>query len=168
MKTLYLLRHAHTLPAAPPGLDDHERMLSARGMEEAQKTGMFMRERGLFPDLVLVSSAVRATRTAHLILDTLFHGTGGGAACRSERGLYQVSAQKILNEIRKTDDSIRRLMLVGHNPGVSELAATLDKTGNPLRFESIAPGTLAVFRAECAEWKDFPPDSSALEIFFAP
>ncbi|MCK5555804.1 MAG: histidine phosphatase family protein [Alphaproteobacteria bacterium] len=168
MKTLYLLRHAHTLHAAPPGLSDHERMLSPRGLVEARKIGMFMLEHGMNPDFVLTSSAVRTIQTAQMILDTLFHETDCTVTNRSERGLYQASAREILNEIQKTDDNIDRLMLVGHNPSVSELAEALDKTGNPLQFENFAPGTLAVFKAKYRNWKDFSPDSAFVEMFFAP
>jgi len=168
MKTLYLLRHAHTLHAAPPGLGDHERMLSPRGLVEARKTGMFMLEHGMNPDFVLTSSSVRTTQTAQIILDTLFHGTDCMVASRSERGLYQASVREILNEIQKIDDTVDRLMLVGHNPSVSELAEALDKTENPLQFENFAPGTLVVFNVKYQNWKDFSPDSASVEMFFAP
>lgn len=168
MKTLYLLRHAHTLSAAPPILGDHGRALSPQGLKEAQKTGMFMRKHNLFPNLVLTSSAVRTTQTAQLILDTLFHETNNDTAIHSNSGLYLASARKIFNEIQKTNDSICRLMLIGHNPGISTLAAALDKNNTPPRFEYVATGTLIVFKSNGLTWKDFSSSSSIMNLAFAP
>lgn len=168
MKTLYLLRHAHTLSTAPQGLGDHERGLSPRGIDEARKIGMFMREHNINPDLVLTSSSARTTQTARLILNTLFHEIDNSIVSRPEHNLYQASARKILNEIQKTNDSIHRLMLIGHNPGISELIANLDNTGKFPRFESVATGTLVVFKAKCQNWKDFSSDLASIEMFFAP
>ena len=168
MKTLYLLRHAHTLPAAPPVLGDHGRTLSPRGLEEARKTGIFMRKHDLFPDLVLISSSARTTRTAQLILDTLFHEIDNDTAVHSNNGLYLASARKIFSEIRKTDDSVCRLMLIGHNPGISNLAASLNKNNTPSRFEYVATGTLIVFKSNVPTWKYFSPSSSTLNLIFAP
>ena len=168
MKTLYLLRHAHTLSAVPPILGDHGRALSPRGLEEAQKTGMFMRKHDLFPDLVMVSSAIRTTQTARLILNTLFHEIDNDIAIHSNNGLYLSSARKILSEIQKTNNSICHLMLVGHNPSISNLATSLDKNNVLPRFEYVSTGTLIVFKANCSTWKDFSPSLSTLNLVFEP
>jgi len=162
MKTLYLLRHTHTLTAAPPPMGDLGRVLSPQGAEEAQMVGRFMKEQSLYPDLVLSSSATRTTQTTLLVLDALFGKDGVKAPSNFDRNLYQASADKILSLIQKTHPSIQRLLVVVHNPGAANLALLL---GN---IENYAPGTLTVFKADCQSWAEFSPDSVKLEKIFVP
>jgi phosphohistidine phosphatase len=162
MKTLYLLRHAHTLTAAPPQMGDHERILSPQGAEEARAVGRFMKKNELYPDFVLSSSATRTIQTTMLVTGMLFGQEGGRIPSRFDRGLYHASADKIISEIRQQDSSIRNLLLVAHNPGAAELALRLGQ------IENYAPATLAVFKADCRDWAAFSPDAVTLEMIFAP
>ena len=158
MKTLYLLRHAHTISAAPPMMGDHERALSPQGAADALAIGAFMQENAFQPDFVLSSSAVRTVQTAQLVLEKI----GADTQSHFNRKLYQASADKILAEIRAIDDSIHRLLVVGHNPGVAELARALGDVKN------YDPGTLTVFKADCQVWADFAPELITLERVFVP
>lgn len=168
MKTLYLLRHAQTMPAAPPSLGDHERVLSPQGTEEALAVGDFMQAYGMHPDFVLSSSSVRTIQTARLIFGVLFRKAGLKVASHFDRKFYQAPAAKILSEVQRADNSIGQLMVVGHNPGIADLAVTLGKTEARQKLTNYAPATLTVFKADCADWSGFLPASARLERIFVP
>lgn len=162
MKTLYLLRHAHTVPSAPPLMGDHERFLSPQGTSDATAVGLFMQEHGMYPDFVLSSSAVRTIQTSRLIFGTLFKREGTKIASHFDRRLFHASAEEIIAEIRSMNDSIGKLMLVAHNPGVGDLAYQLGK------IEGYSPGTLSVYKVDCESWKDFSPKTAKLELVYEP
>ncbi|MBI3440853.1 MAG: histidine phosphatase family protein [Proteobacteria bacterium] len=162
MKTLYLLRHAHSLPAAPRLMGDYERILSPQGIEESRLIGRFMQERGICPEFVLSSSSVRTIQTAQFIFGTLFSKVGLKVSSHFDRHLYQASAQTLLSEIKKTDSTINHLLVVAHNPGVADLAMTLGDV------QDYAPATLTIFKAECQNWSEFSPDDVQLEQVFSP
>lgn len=160
MKTLYLLRHAHTGPATPPLMSDYDRVLSPQGIKDAGTVGQFMLSHDMKPDFVMNSSAMRTTQTTQLILEALFGKDR--MAHNSIHDLYQASDEKLLAAIRRTDDAHHRLMLVAHNPGVADLAHTLGE----VKF--CDPGTLSVFVANCEKWDDFSPAIVKLERIFVP
>lgn len=168
MKTLYLLRHAHTTSATPTLMGDHERILSPQGTEDAQSVGRYMQAGKMYPDFVLSSSSVRTIQTSRLIFGTLFSKEGVKVESHFDRKLYLASAEKLLSEIQSIDNSIDKLMLVAHNPGVSDLAVTLSKNKNNTELSNYAPATLCVFKAYCDNWADFSPQTVKLEKVFVP
>lgn len=158
MKTLYLLRHAHTLADPPAGGGDHERHLSPQGAEDARRIGIFMAGQGLKPDLALVSTATRTRQTAELALTQL----PTLPPIRFDQKLYHASAGSLLAAAQAADDDIGTLMIVSHNPGAAELAMRLGDV------EHYAPGTLSVFTAAVAAWCDFSMDTTKLAALFEP
>ncbi len=118
MKTLFLVRHAK---ADPPqqGLPDHDRALNERGRRDAPEMGRRLAQRGLRPDLVIASTAARARSTAQLLAAEL--GIAADAI-REDQRLYASAAGKLLYIIQEQEDDRHCLMLVGHNPEMSELA----------------------------------------------
>lgn len=168
MKTLYLLRHAHTTPASPPQMSDHERILSPKGTEDALAVGAFMETHAMYPDFVLSSSAVRTIQTSRLIFGTLFRKTGVKVESHFDRKLYLASAENLLAEIQTVDDTIQHLMMVAHNPGVTDLATMLNSGTPHPQLEKYIPGTLSVFRGNCNRWAEFSPESAKLDRVFVP
>jgi phosphohistidine phosphatase len=118
MKTLFLVRHAK---ADPPqqGLPDHDRVLNDRGRRDAPEMGRRLAQRGVLPDLVIASTAGRARATAQLLAASL--GVPADAI-REDARLYASTAGKLLYIIQEQEDDRNCLMLVGHNPEMSELA----------------------------------------------
>jgi phosphohistidine phosphatase len=118
MKTLLLVRHAK---ADPPqqGQPDHDRLLNERGRRDAPEMGRRLAQRGVRPDLVITSTAARARSTAQLLAAELGIATG---AVREDRRLYASAAGKLLYIIQEQEHDRDCLMLVGHNPEMSELA----------------------------------------------
>jgi phosphohistidine phosphatase len=122
MKTLLLVRHAKTAPAGP-GQSDHARALEDIGVTDAGKLAHYLRKKGLVPDQMLVSSANRTQTTAH-ILSTAFEGHHVDVVVSDE--LYLADVGFLEEVVTGASDEINTLMIVGHNPGLSELAHQFD------------------------------------------
>lgn len=118
MKTLLLVRHAKS-SWDHPGVDDHDRPLNARGRRDAPEMGRRLAERGLVPDRILSSTALRARTTAQLIAEGL--GFDVDRIILDER-LYAASADEVLRVIGEIDGDVGTAMVVGHNPETASLA----------------------------------------------
>lgn len=121
MKQLILLRHAKS-SWADDGLDDRHRPLSDRGERDAPRMGGRLRERHARPELLLTSPAARTVRTARIVARAL--------GCRREvvrveEALYLASEQDILRVLAAEGMSFGTILVVGHNPGLTDLANLL-------------------------------------------
>lgn len=133
MKTLLLLRHAKS-SWSDSSLSDHERPLNNRGQEAAPRMGQLIREMDLIPDLILSSTAVRARTTAALIAEN----SGYAGPIELKKNLYEANAERLVQEIAKTDDDHARVMVVAHNPGMDELLACLTRVDEHMPTASLA------------------------------
>jgi phosphohistidine phosphatase len=144
MKQLYLLRHAKS-SWDDSSLDDHDRPLAPRGECAARLIARYVRDKGIRPGLVLCSTALRATQT----LEPLRAEIGGDTEVLIERELYGALHDEILNRLRHVPESVGSVLMIGHNPGMEDLALALFGRG-PLRlrleekFPTAALATLAV------------------------
>lgn len=112
MKTVYIVRHAKS-SWEEPGLSDHERPLVAAGRIKTKLIIDFLKKKNLLPDLLLSSSAERAKNTAFLVADGLGYPIEEIVV---DKKLYQASPDGILDELYFQPDSIRSIMIFGHNP----------------------------------------------------
>lgn len=129
MKTLLLVRHAKTAPAGD-GQSDHARALEDVGVTAAGKLAHYLRKKGLVPDQMLVSSANRTQTTAQVLL-TAFDDNAVDVVVSDE--LYLADLAFLKQVMINAHDDVDTLMIVGHNPGLSELAHDLDPTVQGLR-----------------------------------
>lgn len=118
MKTLLLVRHAKA-GWSEGGMPDHQRPLTARGREDAAAMGRRLREWAVRPDAVITSSAVRARTTAGMIATALALDPG---RIRSTEALYGATGAELLAAVTALDDRLDCVILVGHNPGLTDLA----------------------------------------------
>ena len=118
MKTLLLVRHGKS-SWDHQGLSDHDRPLNDRGLRDAPEMGRRLAERGVSPDVILSSTALRARTTAELIAEAL--GFGADRVITDER-LYAASASEVLGVIQELDDSVGCAIVIGHNPETASLA----------------------------------------------
>jgi phosphohistidine phosphatase len=125
MRRLLLLRHAKS-ERASPGDRDHDRVLAARGREDAPKLGSYIVRHGLVPERVIVSTAARARATWDLVAA----GLGASPPAVNDKRLYEATPQTILKVIQECKPEVHTLMIVGHNPGIQELATLLIGSGN--------------------------------------
>ena len=135
MRTLILLRHAHAEPAAP-GQADADRALSAEGLAEADAAGRWLAEHALVPDRVLCSPAARTRETLAVLGDL------GVVEVREEPSIYEASPGT-LAALADAHADAACLLIVGHNPGLEQLAALL-YSGQSGDHRGMPPGAVAV------------------------
>ena len=125
MHQLHLLRH--TKSSWDDDADDHGRPLNKRGREAARLIGDSLPQAVDALDLVLCSSALRARETAELVLAKF----SPVPKVRYEDGLYLADAEDLMQRLRQLDEAAGSVIsLVGHNPGMHELAVTLAAPGS--------------------------------------
>jgi len=124
MHRLHLLRHAKS--DRDGGVEDHERRLSRRGREAARLIGLSL-PAALGPlDLVLCSTALRTRETASLALTAYTPPP----RIVYEEALYLATAAALLRRLRAIDERDEAVLIVGHNPGLAELALMLAAPGS--------------------------------------
>jgi phosphohistidine phosphatase len=123
MKTLLLLRHAKA-SRDDPELDDHDRPLKPRGKEDAKRLGRRLRVAGLVPTLIVSSTALRARKTASKVAKQVNYAR----AIELNPRLYLSSPNDHLEVVRSLPDAEDRVMIVGHNPGLSQFLSKLADT----------------------------------------
>lgn len=147
MRTLLLLRHAAADPD-PPGVSDHDRPLNASGRAAAEAMSCYLAESGQAPSLVLCSSSLRAVQTLESVRDHV----PDAARVAIEEPLYLTGAGSLLARLSEVDDAVPSLLLIGHNPGVQQLACSLAVEGDARMRESMAhrftPASCAVLAFE--------------------
>ena len=147
-RTLLLLRHAKSdWKSGASG--DHDRQLNHRGERAAVLMGAYLAQRASVPDLIVCSSAVRAQQTTERLLAGL--GKPDGAIpVAVEPKLYMAAPKPCLSIVRSQDDAVESLMIVGHNPGLQELAVMLAANGDPAAGsaikEAFPTAGLAIYR----------------------
>ena len=168
MLTLLLLRHAKSSWDAPIA-DDFERPLADRGRNAAPLMGRFIEENNLKPELVLCSSAVRTQATLDLVMAELGKPP---PAVRYEDQLYLAPASSLLADIRRTAARWKRVMLVGHNPGMHDLARHLIGMGEPPLLAALGgkfpTAALAVLTFDATHWADVGEHGGRLTHFVTP
>lgn len=125
VRTLLLLRHAKS-SWADPALSDHDRPLAPRGVRAAKRITNHLRTQAVRPALVLCSSARRARET----LDALRPALDDSTVISTEDGLYGADADALLDRLHAVDPDIVAVMVIGHNPGLEDLAARLAGDGD--------------------------------------
>ena len=163
---IHLLRHAKS-SWDEPELSDHERPLNERGRRAVALLRENCSESGVAPDLVLCSSAVRAIETLEGVRD----GLPADTRVEIEAGLYGASGGELLAGLGRLPEETGSVMLVGHNPGIEDLASELAGGGDPgLRaaLEAKYPtGGLATLAFE-GTWQALGPGDATLEAFAVP
>ncbi|MEO6794620.1 MAG: histidine phosphatase family protein [Mycobacterium sp.] len=114
-RTLILLRHAKS--GYPDGVADHDRPLAPRGIREAGLAGDWLREHLPGIDTVLCSTAIRTRQT--------FTKLGVDAPVRYVDQLYEATPGAVLDEINVVAENVATLLVVGHEPTMSQLALGL-------------------------------------------
>ena len=172
MKTLLLLRHAKSSWAKSswpdPGATDFDRSLNDRGRRAAPLIAGHLLESGLLPDLVLCSAARRTRETLALMLPNL----PGDAVLRIENGLYKASSADLLKRLRRVEPTVGTVLVIAHNPGLEDLAATVcgggDENLRRRMAEKFPTTALAVFALDAARWTGLRKEAAILTDFVLP
>ena len=166
MRRLLILRHAKT-ERAEPGERDRDRKLTGRGRADAPIIGAYLAHHGLVPDLVLVSPAARAVETWALIAPS-FAKT---PRVVTEDRIYTAAADTLAELIRETRGA-QALLIVGHNPGLQDLAMQLIASGDTEARERVneklPTSGLAVIDFPFDDWARLRANTGRLERFVSP
>ena len=166
MKTLYLLRHAKS-SWADPELADHDRPLSPRGRNAAQAMAAVLARARPLPTVILCSSALRALQTLQPILAAL----DPPAELRVDERLYGADVPDLLGLLRELPEDRAAALVVGHNPGLQDLAVELAAEGRAedlrrLR-EKFPTGALAILGSG-GPWSELGAGRAYLEGLIFP
>ena len=174
MQQLLVLRHAKS-SWDDPAQSDHARPLNARGRAAAGRLRGTLRDLGLLPDVVLVSSARRTLQTLEALAPW-----DETPIIEPMDGLYLAEPRKLFDIVRGVSETVRSLMVVGHNPGLHEFALSLaaiaprderaDAAPAPVarRLASDFPaGALAEFTI-AGPWRELRAGSGRLVRFVCP
>lgn len=151
MKTLTIFRHAKS-SWDDPELDDHDRPLNKRGMRDAPIMAKRLKVSGIRPSLILSSTAVRAWETAKLIASEINYPP---EFLQRERALYHAGVAGIIDVIAAQDNGFNSLLLVGHNPGLTEFANRLI----PRLTDNIPTSGFVAFSLGIDDWNVAKPKS---------
>ena len=171
MRRLMLLRHAKTETDAPSGRDQ-DRRLDDRGHRDAAQLGDWIATHPPFPDTVLVSHAVRARQTWDIAWEAMKE-RAPKTQVELVPELYGADATQLLLAIRMASATDpKRLMLVGHNPGMHELALALTGSGEKAARQALADNLptsgLALFEFAIDDWNDVAFRRGKLILFVSP
>jgi phosphohistidine phosphatase len=164
MRRLLLLRHAKAAPFT--GRDDYRRALTERGRDDARRVGELIAASGRGPELLIFSGAERTRQTAEIVAARL----SGRVESIADNGLYEATRQYIFMKVRALPDRAGVAMLVGHNPGIGELANLLagsggDRARMSAKFPTCA---LAMLDFSIERWADAAPGAACLVRFVTP
>jgi len=166
MRRLLLLRHAKT-ERPEPGGRERDRELTARGRADAPIIAAYMVRHRLVPDLALVSPAVRAEETWELIAETL----GKSPRVTRDARIYNAGTETLIEVIGDARDA-GTLLIVGHNPGLHDLALQLTASGDvdtrERLNEKLPTSGLVVIDFPYDDWSRLHPHSGRLEHFVSP
>ena len=166
MRRLMLLRHAKAAPS--DGRDDYDRELTERGRADARAVGEMIAKSDLKPDLVVYSGARRARETAELVAKRLSHEV----EAIENSALYMASWLRLLALMHALPEAKNSVLVVGHNPGLGELASQLAGDGardQRLRMAAKFPtAALAALDFKTEDWADIEPRGAKLVRFIAP
>lgn len=164
-KTLILFRHAKS--AWPEGLGDHDRPLADRGRKAAPVMAKWLADKGFKPTVALVSTARRTQETWTLVAPEL-----GKIVKRDTAEIYEAPVGRILDAIHGVEPSVETLLVLGHNPGMEDLARLLMKddggeAGARLRHK-FPTAAIAVLSLPVEDWTIVTPRIATLEHFVTP
>ena len=167
MRRLLLLRHAKAESSQPDGRD-HDRVLMARGRADAKTLGAYLARHAFIPDRAVVSTAARTRETWTLLTAAM----GNSPPVSFEEHLYDATPEAILGAIKETGPDTRTLMIIGHNPGLQELAAVLVASGDIEARERLGrefpTSALVVISFAVETWSGVRPRGGRLEHFITP
>jgi phosphohistidine phosphatase len=165
---LLLMRHAKS--DWPDGVSDLERPLNERGLRDAPLMGAALYERGLRPDLVLVSPALRTRMTFEAVQKAF----GGDLVFRIEPRLYEVSVQGLLYLLQSLEKDAQRVLIIGHNMTLEDTARLLtdgarsDVQACRRLIAGFKTSCVAVLDGQGSDWSTLAPRSLCLQDFLRP
>lgn len=166
MKRLWLLRHAKS-SWDEPGLPDRLRPLAPRGRKATKRLTRYFAANPIAPELVLCSPAIRATQT----WEGVKRGLPAETRVEVDDAIYGADADDLLERLRHVPAELDSVLVIGHNPGLGDLAQQLAGAGDPAMRNRLATrfptAALAGLRLP-AEWRKLRWGKATLDIYVEP
>lgn len=159
MKKIILIRHAKS-DWDNPSLSDYDRPLAARGLEDAPKMATLLKNRDLKIDRILSSTAKRAKQTAEITAEVLGIPE---THIQWDRSLYHASSDHLLAVIQAQPTQLQTLILVGHNPGLTELIVDLG-----VNLDNLPTAGQFAFTVLCDDWKGLSAATCSFDWWDSP
>ena len=147
MKTLVLMRHAKS-SWNNEGLADFYRPLKKRGRKDADLMAHQLKKTGFSPDLIVSSSAERALQTANICAGVLEYPTEN---VLGKDALYEAGMNSWLYQIMELPDTANKVLMVGHNPVLWQLAENLSGQ----RLSNLPTSGQVIVQTGIGQWRDF-------------
>ncbi len=163
MKTILLLRHAKS-SWSNSGLDDFDRPLAGRGLNDAPKMGKYLKKIGYKPGYVVSSPAQRAKETSQLCVEGMKLDQ---EIIKWNDGLYFDSPRKYVEAIQNTPENVETMMIVGHNP-LMESTATILSGGRESGAFRIPTAGLVCLESYAVRWQDVKPGTCQVKWMMIP
>lgn len=157
MKTVVLVRHGKA-GLSHPDLDDMDRPLQHRGKKDSIKMAERFADLDVEVDMLISSPALRSQTTAKAFSNQL------SLRVETDERLYDGTDSELLDVIQETDEECSCILLVGHNPSLSDLLRDLLDA----ECEDLCAGSVAVVDCDVAEWEDVHSGSGTLEQLLTP
>ncbi|WP_085900666.1 SixA phosphatase family protein [Kiloniella majae] len=166
MKKIYLARHA-TTHHAKKEQQDRDRPLTTKGRNEASWLGQKIKD--ISPSIIISSSAVRAMETSEIIQEAL----GSDIELKLIPELYLAPPQIIHSELTEIDDQHKTILLVGHNPGLSQFLFDIsgpnsDRAALQRVYGGLPPAGFGVLDSTITKWAGLTKANTGLEKIYYP
>jgi phosphohistidine phosphatase len=165
VRTIILLRHGKS-SWSDPTLADLDRPLAQRGERASRRIAKYIQRKKIRPSLVLCSPSLRTRQTLEAIESSL----GKRPSVELEPQLYAASEGELLQRLQALPESVDSVMLIGHNPGLHELARALASRGVdlPQLDEKFPTGALATLVVDSENWAAVRPGDAELVDYVVP
>jgi phosphohistidine phosphatase len=159
-KRLILMRHAKSA-WSDTDLRDFDRPLNKRGIRDAPRMGKLLFQKGIQPDLIISSDAVRALTTAKLIAQELGYPV---ERIHTNHALYLAPPNVLLDALSSSSSDCETLLLVAHNPGMTELANRLSEA----RIDNLPTCGVFIVESDAPDWTTFGKTAGSFTGFLSP
>ena len=160
MKTLYLVRHGKA-GWRHREVNDAERPLKKKGIEESQMMALHLSEKDIHPDLLITSPAKRSIQTARILAEEL--GLPKNKVIENA-SIYNASLEEVMTVILGLDDNFSRVMIIGHDPSLANVAAYL--TGHIV--EKIPTAGAVEITFNTTHWSKLSEESGHIQFSISP
>jgi phosphohistidine phosphatase len=160
MKTLYLVRHAKS-SWEDTALSDFDRPLNVRGKKDAPSMGYVLHQQGILPDLLLSSPAKRAYSTAKKIAKAIGYTKKD---IQTDKNIYHAEPDQLLMTIQALPPAVDSVMLVGHNPGLTDLSNLLCRK----HIDNIPTCGVVCIEFDVEKWNQVMSESGRFMFFDYP
>jgi phosphohistidine phosphatase len=156
MKKLVLIRHAKA--EKDIGGKDFDRPLKYPGIQDARFMADLIREKGIIPQLIITSPALRTKTTAEIFSDGLKLPPP-----QEEKSIYEATQQTLLKVVNRISDDLDFVAIVGHNPGIAYILQYL--AGEAREVHTC---TVALIEFEAGSWTEISGDTGKLTYYGSP